>query len=350
VTPAFGFPCREDKSPCVKDWQRSTFQWMEWKQAKLVGAQTGERNGFDCLDIDPDGLPWLDENFDALPATYAHDTPRGLHLFFKHVPGLRGSIKRIAPGVDVKADGGYVIWWERQGYAVEDWPLCEWPDWLLEEARAACGPQRNSRNLSSKKSGSGGGGGGVGVTEALRKLDPCGWRGRHDEWFAVLMGAKAAGIAEDDFVEWSIGDPEYADDGEIIRVKWNSVEPRHPGAFFKALKDAGIKLKPQPEDKTFLPAEVPTLTGKRKTISWRARVGTMTSILHGNQIERALFNVACVCAEVHHECGKPALKFAQEMLEASCPRLIKEIGIDEVRRTVANGFRHVEEKFLGERE
>jgi hypothetical protein len=34
-----------------------------------------------------------------------------LHFFFQHAPGLRCSRGLIAPGVDVRADGGYVIWW-----------------------------------------------------------------------------------------------------------------------------------------------------------------------------------------------------------------------------------------------
>jgi Primase C terminal 2 (PriCT-2) len=63
-------------------------------------------------------------------------------------------------------------------------------------------------------------------TEALRKVDPRTWNGKHDEWFELLMGCKAAGIDCEDFVEWSTGDPYYADDADIIRVKWDSVEPK----------------------------------------------------------------------------------------------------------------------------
>jgi hypothetical protein len=98
-----------------------------------VGVPTGAANGFDVLDIDPDGRAWYDQNFDALPLTEAHTTPRGLHLLFQHAPGLRNSARRIAPGVDVRADGGFVIWWPREGYPIEEHPLTEWPSWLLEE-------------------------------------------------------------------------------------------------------------------------------------------------------------------------------------------------------------------------
>src|SRR5262249_3036090 len=60
---------------------------------------------------------------------------RGAHLLFKHAPGLRCSAGRIATGVDVRAGGGFVIWWPRQGLRVIEGPLGEWPEWLLELAQ-----------------------------------------------------------------------------------------------------------------------------------------------------------------------------------------------------------------------
>ena len=118
MTPAYGFPCNADKTPRMK-WQRKPFQWMAWSRAPLVGAPTGQRNGFDVLDVDtykPDGAAWYDANFDALPPTLVHETRQGgKHFFFHHAPGLRGSEGRIAAGVDVRAQGNYVIWWPREG-------------------------------------------------------------------------------------------------------------------------------------------------------------------------------------------------------------------------------------------
>jgi hypothetical protein len=88
------------------------------------------------IDVDvPAGLPWYDANFDGLPLTQTHETRRGgLHLLFKAVPGLRCSTGRIASGIDVRASGGWIVWWPRQGLPFEDWPLCEMPDWLVREA------------------------------------------------------------------------------------------------------------------------------------------------------------------------------------------------------------------------
>jgi Bifunctional DNA primase/polymerase, N-terminal len=128
------FPCAEDKTPLRNKWQERAAREHSPRWA-LVGVVTGERNGFDVLDVDPEGRSWYDQNFDAIPETRAHQTQRGVHLLFVHAPGLRSSAGKIAPGVDVRADGGFVIWWPREGFSVDDAPLAEWPDWLLAEAK-----------------------------------------------------------------------------------------------------------------------------------------------------------------------------------------------------------------------
>src|SRR5262249_55774793 len=62
----------------------------------LWGVPTGVVSGIDVLDIDPDGLGWFEANRHRIPVTRVHRTPRGgLHLFFKHAPGLRCSRGRI---------------------------------------------------------------------------------------------------------------------------------------------------------------------------------------------------------------------------------------------------------------
>lgn len=53
------------------------------------------------------------------------------HLFFQHEFGLKCSAGRIAVGVDVRADGGYVIWWPGIGLPViSEKPMAMWPEWL----------------------------------------------------------------------------------------------------------------------------------------------------------------------------------------------------------------------------
>jgi hypothetical protein len=61
-----------------------------------------------------------------------------LHFIFKHRAGLRNSESKIAPGVDVRAEGGYIVWWPASGCRVLcEGPVAPWPaklDEALEEA------------------------------------------------------------------------------------------------------------------------------------------------------------------------------------------------------------------------
>lgn len=105
--------------------------------AGLIGVPTGPASGFDVLDIDPKngGLEWLHEHESRLPPTRRHHTRSGgLHLLFAHAPGLRNSASKIAPGVDIRAEGGYAVHWPAHGLAVSGSGWAAWPDWLLIDA------------------------------------------------------------------------------------------------------------------------------------------------------------------------------------------------------------------------
>jgi Bifunctional DNA primase/polymerase, N-terminal len=150
------FPCRKDKSPATPrgfhdascDQQVVQQQW-HCHPAPLVGVLTGEVSGVDVLDIDTrkDGETWFAQHRDRLPVTRIHQTcSGGLHLFFRHQPGLWCSAGRIAPGVDVRATGGYVIWWPAAGFPV----LCDatpapWPEWLW--TRLSSPPKPNTSRV-----------------------------------------------------------------------------------------------------------------------------------------------------------------------------------------------------------
>ena len=140
------FPCRADKRPaCPRGFKSASRDptaigdlWRRYP-GQLIGVPTGEVSGFDALDIDPrhGGDAWLETNRPHLPVTRTHKTKSGgQHLLFTHHQGLRNSAGRIAPGVDVRADGGYIVWWVAAGLPVlSDAPNADWPDWLVELAR-----------------------------------------------------------------------------------------------------------------------------------------------------------------------------------------------------------------------
>ena len=135
------FPCGIAKKPTTlrgfKDATCDPDALSElWKQypGPLVGVPTGEISGVDILDIDArhGGDAWLVEHKHRLPSTRIHRTRSGgLHLLFQHQLGVRCSAGRIAPGVDVRATGGYVIWWPAAGLPVlSKMPVAAWPTWL----------------------------------------------------------------------------------------------------------------------------------------------------------------------------------------------------------------------------
>ena len=134
------FPCKLNKSPLTPNGFYNAVAGADYSGWPRVGVATGAVSGIDAIDIDPDGLAWLEANRHRLPLTREHRTSRGVHLLLNHHPGIRNSNHRIAPGVDVRGDGGYIIWWAREGFPVIDLPLADWPEWLLELASTIDAP------------------------------------------------------------------------------------------------------------------------------------------------------------------------------------------------------------------
>jgi predicted P-loop ATPase len=106
----------------------------------LTGFPTGEASGWCVLDLDVkperDSAPWLAANSHRLPPTLVQTTRSlGTHWYFLHYPGLRNSNDRIAPGVDIRADGGYAIAWGEHGCPLFlDEPVAPFPEWLADLA------------------------------------------------------------------------------------------------------------------------------------------------------------------------------------------------------------------------
>ncbi|MCH8205635.1 MAG: bifunctional DNA primase/polymerase [Chloroflexi bacterium] len=85
--------------------------WDRWPDAN-IGVRTGAESGFVVLDIDgPEGeetLHALEQEHGKLPNTPEVITGRGRHLYLSH-PGGRVVSRRVAAGLDVKGDDGYVV-------------------------------------------------------------------------------------------------------------------------------------------------------------------------------------------------------------------------------------------------
>jgi Bifunctional DNA primase/polymerase, N-terminal len=139
------FPCKLSKRPaCTHGFHDAetgpTALRGLWDRfpGELIGVATGEASGFDVLDVDPrhdEALEWCKANQERFPNTRTHKTRSGgVHLLFRHAHGLRCSASRIARGIDVRANGGYAIWWPATGLPVlRAAPLADWPQWLLDQ-------------------------------------------------------------------------------------------------------------------------------------------------------------------------------------------------------------------------
>jgi hypothetical protein len=138
------FPCRADKRPYTehgfKEATRNVEQiaewWARWPDA-LIGVPTGRASRLIAVDIDPDGIGWYTEHAEQLGAGRTHRTRRdGYHVLYRNpATEIRNSAGLLAAGVDVRGEGGYIIWWPAHGcQAVGDLEdLTEVPAWLLEQ-------------------------------------------------------------------------------------------------------------------------------------------------------------------------------------------------------------------------
>jgi hypothetical protein len=136
------FPCAQSKRPTCPDGFHNAETDADalrelWAKhpGQLIGARTGAASGLAVLDIDAKhacAIEWLKANNPRLARTRMHRTRSGgYHLLFRHADGLTCSVSRIAKGVDVRADGGYVIWWPAAGLPLAcDAPFAPWPLWL----------------------------------------------------------------------------------------------------------------------------------------------------------------------------------------------------------------------------
>jgi Bifunctional DNA primase/polymerase, N-terminal len=135
------FPCQADKRPATPqgfkdatgDFELVKRLWSNYP-GPLIGVPTGKISGIAILDIDPrhGGGAWFAEHRNRIPSIRVHRTGSGgLHLIFQHRKGLRCSVGKVGAGIDVRANGGYVIWWPAAGRPVlSESPPAPWPDWI----------------------------------------------------------------------------------------------------------------------------------------------------------------------------------------------------------------------------
>jgi hypothetical protein len=148
------FPVRaRGKQPLINDWpgQATTDRghlaaWAKRFPGCNWGVATGPESGIFVLDVDGEqGLAAVMEfqrSGRALPRTLTAQTGKGSHAYFCWPAGLdlRNSASKLAPSLDVRAAGGYVVVppsvhpsGTPYEFVDEKVPVSPAPEWLLEQ-------------------------------------------------------------------------------------------------------------------------------------------------------------------------------------------------------------------------
>ena len=198
-------------------------RWWSERPDALVGVPTGSTTRIVAIDYDHKSAgqaaqDWISEHQDVLVATRVHQTgggSGGRHYLFSLPPGVKirggvsvtlGKVRR--DGLDIRAEGGYIIWWPlhygQSGPVGDIQPL---PAGLIDERRMDLElPAEVAKKLPPKP--------GTSqdfqrdlprLTEALAHIDPAGY----DAWLMVGMALHHASGGADDGLElwdsWSCG-------------------------------------------------------------------------------------------------------------------------------------------------
>jgi len=134
-----------------------------WRnQADLnLGLATGEESGVLVIDIDGPDAKAAWDSFGPCPDTLTVNTGKGIHLYFKHPAGksFKNSVSGIAPHIDVRSNGGYVIVPPSRHYSGRTYefvdpaqPIASPPDWLIKRLDALEGSRTTEGRERAKLS------------------------------------------------------------------------------------------------------------------------------------------------------------------------------------------------------
>lgn len=113
--------CPPKKRPLTKWTKEATSDlhsierlWKRFPEA-IPAIVTGEDGGFTVIDLDvKNGKDWVTAHkalgLDLDDAGAVVETASGgIHLYFDYFEGVGNSVDKLAPGIDIRGDGGYVL-------------------------------------------------------------------------------------------------------------------------------------------------------------------------------------------------------------------------------------------------
>lgn len=252
--------CQHGFKDATTDTEQIAALWAGRENLNL-GIATGEKSGFFVLDIDGEkgeqSLKELCASNGELPQTLASTTGKGRHYLFKHVPGIKSNASKIAPGIDTRSDGGYIVAppsIHPNGSAyqfinpLED--IADAPDWLIKlllaDTTAAKRPAqlgivqavapRGRLQLSDWTPDQ--------IEKLLSHISPdC----EYDQWVNIGMAVKDAGLPFAIWDSWSSRGVKYQ--RAEMAHKWNSFKGSGVtlGSLVYLAKQAGWKPDNRPD-------------------------------------------------------------------------------------------------------
>lgn len=260
---------KRGKSPIDANWTKRPYKSHNQITHMKAGNNVGVRLRADelVLDVDPRSFPdgqtmttalnpfielvlWTGMNPDLYPTVKTGSD--GLHIYMTKPSDIstRDSMNDRFPGVEFKSIGRQVVA-----------PGSIHPDTLKTYVWMAGKPELDALgadpapktliDLIRRPSGSTATGGGEHDQEELAQmldhLDP-GDFSDHDEWFTLMQACHhaTAGDGRDEFVEWCTRDPAYADHGNLIGIRWDSLHADNVGSrvtsrtLYKIMRDHGV--------------------------------------------------------------------------------------------------------------
>ena len=161
------------KHPLINNFTRLTHispvtlgKWFADRPDAGVGIVTGKHSGLVTVDIDgadgEESLKKLEQQYGPLPDTLTVTTGRdggGRHLYFRHPGGKVASPRGIVPGIDIRADGSFVVAppsIHRSGaqyHWVDDKAeLADAPLWLIQLANGSKTKQTSAKQVPAAPS------------------------------------------------------------------------------------------------------------------------------------------------------------------------------------------------------
>lgn len=273
------FPCDLAKRPLTANGFKAATKdhgaikrWWNQHPDALIGLPTGERTRLVVIDYDPDKAnadtrEWVEQWASLLAGTFGTETPRGgKHWYFQAADAYASGANiwldgKKRAGLDVRANGGYVIYWPAHGLALFDNPIAILPPTLIADRKRVIPKDRaipkrqrellvRARSWAQERDR---------VVKALAFVDPA----DRDNWLRIGLAIHAACSGHDDgfavWHAWSAGGltgdvpASYCSEHDC-RYHWQSFNLDTAskrdlvtlGTLFKLAQDGGYESRPVP--------------------------------------------------------------------------------------------------------